>query len=178
MPIKIQLQGTPAESGVQTGFVLVATGTSTRLETTVAHPAGGREAAEQPSPYDEPQLGPDAAGKVLADVHLVWRTGGLMLEQLPTDAGLHHDGGNDLTRLTFSGVTLTLSAGGLVGAKGWSSGALALRCTPGEGDQLLTGYLCRPGVDLTAAVATTSLYLSCPARPLSLWEKLLRMLFG
>ena len=128
--------------------------------------------------FGEPSLPAGTDGVVRADVHLVWQTGGIMLPATPDPAELHHDPANDLTRLTFAGVELTFGRDELAGSLGWKSPPIVMRGTPGEGDQLLTAYLCRPQELPLAALAAHACILPGSGRSPGIWVRAFLKLFG
>jgi hypothetical protein len=218
MPITVSLKGTQGASEVQTSWVMVATGVSQR-EAGLAD--GGGDAGDPPShgggspgasggpagpgASEREPLGEGASspweedikpvdGKILADVHLVWSTGGVTLSDQPAGSTIVADGTGGLTRLVFAGVLLTESPASKL-IREWTGPEFGLSCA-GRGDQLVTGFLCRAGDLPQDAVASHAVYLPCAvdpkahrptaeavapapaAEPLTLWGRLLRLLFG
>ncbi|RKY22501.1 MAG: hypothetical protein DRQ55_00970 [Planctomycetota bacterium] len=199
MPIMVRSSGSPAEGGVQTSYIVIATGVSERIAGGLAGErelGGGDEGREPVAPqgsepvsvedgqavvashdFFEDNLLADADQRLFADVHLVWTTGGLTLVNQPPGTSLDSDAATGLTRLTFSKVELSPSSWSTLTAV-WGSALFDLACVPGEGDQVVTGFLCRPGQLPPDALASHSMYLACERRSLSLLARLLQWLFG
>ncbi|MFT7463418.1 MAG: hypothetical protein ACI9EF_001762 [Pseudohongiellaceae bacterium] len=171
MPIKIKLKGSVAAGEPWTGYIGVATGLTTRIT-----PAGHVELSPS-TDVAEKDLSATDDGNMHVDVHLVWRSEGVISATLPSDSTESKDLPSATTRLLFSKVTLG-SEGAPPYRFHWESGDIQLNVKPGACHEFITAYFTLPGQDISNAVASDTAMIESPYANNPGWQNFIYRILG